>query len=261
MDYARIYREFIADRKSKPKPEGYTERHHILPRSLGGGNEPENLIDLTAEDHFFAHLLLAQIHGGMMWQAVCRMRWGRVGGERPWVNGRPMYGVARRRVAIELSNRFSGQAGRRGPDNARYDDTPLQWTNLDTGQIVNATKWEMWNRYGGTRGHWTSAANGARKSYFGWTARPDEARIRGGKGKKFRFVNRDGRTFWGQQSDFAAFSGVSVATASRITRHRDVSRCGWRLEGVPDRDRTETRDGGFAWQYRTAEKAKRLPSA
>lgn len=70
MDYERIYREFIADRKGKPKPEGYTERHHILPRSLGGGNEPENLVDLTARDHYFAHCCLAKVRGGKMWSAL-----------------------------------------------------------------------------------------------------------------------------------------------------------------------------------------------
>jgi hypothetical protein len=73
MDYAKIYDKFIADRKSKLKPEGYTERHHIVPRSLGGGNEPENLIDLTTEDHIFAHLLLAKIHGGKMWYPLVIM--------------------------------------------------------------------------------------------------------------------------------------------------------------------------------------------
>ena len=70
MDYARVYREFIADRKAKPKPQGYTERHHIIPLSLGGGNEAANLIDLTAEDHIFAHILLAKAHGGTMWAPV-----------------------------------------------------------------------------------------------------------------------------------------------------------------------------------------------
>jgi hypothetical protein len=76
LDYQRIYREFIADRKRKPRPEGYTERHHIVPRSLGGGDEAANLIDLTAEDHFFAHLLLAKVHGGKQWYALFVMMKG-----------------------------------------------------------------------------------------------------------------------------------------------------------------------------------------
>lgn len=82
MDYERIYREFIADRKAKSKPDGYTEQHHILPRSLGGGNGIDNLIRLTASDHFFAHLLLAKIHGGSMWYAVNAMADGPLVGER-----------------------------------------------------------------------------------------------------------------------------------------------------------------------------------
>lgn len=39
--------------------EGYHERHHILPKCMGGGNEEENLIDLYAREHFEAHRLLA----------------------------------------------------------------------------------------------------------------------------------------------------------------------------------------------------------
>lgn len=37
----------------------YHERHHIVPKSVGGGNEEENLIDLFAREHFEAHRLLA----------------------------------------------------------------------------------------------------------------------------------------------------------------------------------------------------------
>ena len=37
----------------------YHERHHIVPKCMGGGNEEENLIDLYAKEHFIAHKLLA----------------------------------------------------------------------------------------------------------------------------------------------------------------------------------------------------------
>jgi|GEM_PF-3362454 len=78
MNYARIYGEFIENRRLRePGLTGYVEKHHILPRSIGGGNEAENLIRLTAEDHFFAHLLLAKIHGGAMWAALHAMCVGR----------------------------------------------------------------------------------------------------------------------------------------------------------------------------------------
>lgn len=37
----------------------YHERHHIVPKCLGGTNEENNLIDLFAREHFEAHRLLA----------------------------------------------------------------------------------------------------------------------------------------------------------------------------------------------------------
>ena len=74
MNYQRIYDEFIADRRLKEEQlTGYTEKHHILPRSLGGDNSKENLIRLTAQDHYFAHSLLAKIHGDAMWRAFWMM--------------------------------------------------------------------------------------------------------------------------------------------------------------------------------------------
>lgn len=42
--------------------EGYSELHHILPRSLGGDDTKQNLVRLTAREHFICHLLLVRIH-------------------------------------------------------------------------------------------------------------------------------------------------------------------------------------------------------
>jgi hypothetical protein len=74
MDYARIYAEFIADRRSKENSlVGYTEKHHVVPRSQGGTDAASNLISLTPEDHIRAHVLLGRIYGGTMWFAVTAM--------------------------------------------------------------------------------------------------------------------------------------------------------------------------------------------
>jgi hypothetical protein len=42
----------------------YTETHHILPKSLGGTDKSENLIKLTAREHFICHILLTKITKG-----------------------------------------------------------------------------------------------------------------------------------------------------------------------------------------------------
>ena len=38
----------------------YHERHHIVPKCIGGGNEEENLIDLFAREHYEVHRMLAE---------------------------------------------------------------------------------------------------------------------------------------------------------------------------------------------------------
>jgi len=228
MNYSRIYRAFIADRQQKQEISrlGYFERHHIIPRSLGGSDDDGNLIDLTPEDHFFAHLLLARIHGGYMWSALFLMggdRWG----ARKGLGLRGAYGMARR----EWSDFARTIEGKKGVENARYDHERYEWINLDTGEKRFATKGEMWASEGGCRPHWTSVVSGERNSMLGWCLVGKEPRIRGGKNKVFDFVNVNGRTFMGTQKQFCEMSGASIATASRITRHGAVSVNGWKLHG------------------------------
>lgn len=57
--YARWYHELMQSRKTL-KREGYLEKHHIIPKSLGGPNIRSNLVWLTAREHFIAHLLLVK---------------------------------------------------------------------------------------------------------------------------------------------------------------------------------------------------------
>jgi hypothetical protein len=74
MNYKKIYEQFIADRRIKEAALIASalpfQSHHITPRSMGGNNSKENLINLTIEDHIRAHLLLAKAYGGKQWQAV-----------------------------------------------------------------------------------------------------------------------------------------------------------------------------------------------
>jgi len=61
MDYQRIYNQ-IVERAQSRILEGYKEKHHIIPKCLGGGNEKENLVELTAREHFLCHMLLCEIY-------------------------------------------------------------------------------------------------------------------------------------------------------------------------------------------------------
>lgn len=61
MDYFAIYDNLIKIGLSQ-SISGYTEKHHIIPRSLGGSDSKENIVRLTPRQHFLAHRLLAKMY-------------------------------------------------------------------------------------------------------------------------------------------------------------------------------------------------------
>ena len=61
--YTKWYNQ-ITDRARNRIVEGYTERHHIKPRSLGGTDNTDNLVELTAREHFICHWLLVKMTTG-----------------------------------------------------------------------------------------------------------------------------------------------------------------------------------------------------
>jgi hypothetical protein len=61
MNYQKIY-DRIIERAKNRKLEGYKEKHHILPKCIGGKDEKSNIVELTAREHFLCHLLLCEIH-------------------------------------------------------------------------------------------------------------------------------------------------------------------------------------------------------
>ena len=61
MNYRKLYNQIIEKRQKDPITEGYYETHHIVPLSLGGSNNPDNLVKLSAREHFICHYLLAKM--------------------------------------------------------------------------------------------------------------------------------------------------------------------------------------------------------
>lgn len=58
-----IYERFILKYKNQVLEQGiYSEKHHILPKYLGGDNSKENIIVLTYRQHTLAHLLLYRVY-------------------------------------------------------------------------------------------------------------------------------------------------------------------------------------------------------
>ena len=76
----------ITERAKNRVLETYTESHHIIPRSLGGGDEADNLVNLTAREHFVCHWLLVKMTAGQdhhkMLNALRMMRAEKQGQQR-----------------------------------------------------------------------------------------------------------------------------------------------------------------------------------
>lgn len=61
MNYLKMYIDLI-DNAINRDLVGYSESHHILPRCLGGDDDLDNLVKLTAKEHYIAHLLLHKVN-------------------------------------------------------------------------------------------------------------------------------------------------------------------------------------------------------
>lgn len=56
MNYLKVYCNLIRKAENRTLPEGYTENHHIFPKSIFGKNN--RFVVLTAREHYIAHALL-----------------------------------------------------------------------------------------------------------------------------------------------------------------------------------------------------------
>jgi hypothetical protein len=67
MNYKELYHRFLSTRptriRTRQRNDGL-ETHHIIPRSLGGTNQTDNLIHLTPKEHWIAHRILYRMTAG-----------------------------------------------------------------------------------------------------------------------------------------------------------------------------------------------------
>ena len=83
MNKYQTWYQNITDRARDRTLEGYVERHHVIPRSLGGSDDAGNLVSLTAREHFVCHWLLTKMYTGearyKMLNALRMMRAEKIG--------------------------------------------------------------------------------------------------------------------------------------------------------------------------------------
>lgn len=220
MDYARIYKAFIRDRRTKEAAliasGAYCERHHITPRSLNGSNTNANVIRLTYRDHIFAHALLLKMHkeGEARWlmaasmSAVLNLRKGRQRDAEVAAIVSKKYRWARRAHGLSI----------RGKNHPNYSPEVRQVFHLD-GTNAEGTRQELIEKTGLDFRAVYDLLNGVRDFADGWCSTENERECRA-KSEKIRATcnirNRDG--FYHLDGRFVKRGDLEGCRKNGITR-------------------------------------------
>lgn len=209
MDYKKTYNSFIDSRRKKENlftKDDYTEIHHIIPRCMGGSNESSNLIKLTPEDHFFAHLLLAKAYGGKNWLALSSMiNRGTKTEEisyKEYRRERKRFDISRKFIAKQLS----------GLNNTNADRKIYTIRNAESGEELTGYRCDLYEKTGLDSSQFSALINGRKRSFKKWyypANNPDG--IVGAKARALvikensqiiNLYHYDGRSWAGKPQDF-----------------------------------------------------------
>lgn len=106
----------------------YTESHHIIPRCMGGTDEKSNLVELTPEEHFVAHLLLMRIYTGVpgLIYSVARLSGG-----KSKLRSNKLYGWIRKRISKQRSIDMQGHTIWKGRQHTESTKEKIRIYNLE----------------------------------------------------------------------------------------------------------------------------------
>ena len=103
MQYNLIYTQLVDRGLKRGVIEGYKEVHHIIPKCMGGSNSIDNLVALTPEEHYLAHLLLLKIYPNN-YKLLYAARLMTVGNWKQGRSNNKMYGWLKRKTGLGRRN-------------------------------------------------------------------------------------------------------------------------------------------------------------
>ena len=128
MNYLTIYNNLIQKAINRSL-DGYKELHHIIPKCLNGSDTKDNLVYLTPEEHYVAHLLLIKIHPNnhsLVHAAIMMTVTG-----KDHIRNNKLYGWLRRKHSKAISQKQSGSG------NSQFGKYWIY--NVVTGEIKRTT--------------------------------------------------------------------------------------------------------------------------
>lgn len=217
MNYDKIYTDLIKHRKMLPKIEGvYYEKHHIVPRCLGGNNKKDNLIYLTASDHFVAHLLLAKIHGGKLWFAAQAMSFM---SDKRKIKHRRSFETIRKQCGIQSKG--------------CRDKTEFLVMNERTGKTYNCNKDYMISVLGLSNTDATKLIKGRRRMIKGFTIPSNYKKDIEQEEPEYEFIKMNtGEIILTTVKNMAKITGLFPFGFNDIVKKKKKSYMGYSIVGV-----------------------------
>ena len=118
-----IWYDSLINRAKNRTIYGYTEKHHITPRSLGGTDDNDNLVKLTPKEHFVCHLLLTKMTIGnaryKMNFALHMLSNANNIGDGRYIPSSRMYDLSRRLYKEALDNYWTDEKRKEHADKIR----------------------------------------------------------------------------------------------------------------------------------------------
>lgn len=134
MNYQKVYDNLI-NRAINRHIDGYVELHHVVPRCMGGVDLQSNIVALTPEEHFLAHVLLVKMHPehhGLI-LAVQYMMQGSVKNQR---NTRKLYGWLKRRFSVAMQTLQSGECNSQFGSRWIHNPATLESIKIRQGVMI-----------------------------------------------------------------------------------------------------------------------------
>jgi hypothetical protein len=113
--YYRWYFSIIKNAQHKQYNNlNYTELHHIIPKSIGGDNSQNNLVNLTAREHFLCHWLLTKFTKNIEKRKMSYALWLMMNMENQYHQrykvSSKIYSLLKENLALVFSEQQTGRA-------------------------------------------------------------------------------------------------------------------------------------------------------
>jgi hypothetical protein len=132
--YTKIYYDIITRAKLRVI-DGYVEKHHIIPKCIGGDNSDQNIVKLTAREHYICHHLLTKMHdfSGLKYAFILMMV-NNPHQERNFKISSKMYEISKRMNSELATEKFKGKQKHNVGKQRWYDPVTKESFMVSSGE-------------------------------------------------------------------------------------------------------------------------------